>query len=243
MTLGERIKEYRRRAHLSQEKVAELVGVSRQAVTKWEADQSAPSTENLLKLAGILQISLDRLVENGEGAVQPHADPIGPSTAEQVYDLYKKDQDQKAAQRRAARKRNFCWGLLILCAYLLLFLLGRILCGEGENSSFLGWLLGWRSKYYLFGWLLSSRMYWIAMVISVVPAFFGKYRFSLVTLIAFFLGIFLGEWLGVYPPGIPYGHGHYGWAIWGGMFLAAIVAGILLEWLIASGRWAKWRRK
>lgn len=43
MALGDRIKECRQAAHLSQEKVAELLGVSRQAVTKWEANQSAPN--------------------------------------------------------------------------------------------------------------------------------------------------------------------------------------------------------
>ena len=42
MTLGERIKACRQHAGMSQEKVAELVGISRQAVTKWESDQSAP---------------------------------------------------------------------------------------------------------------------------------------------------------------------------------------------------------
>ncbi len=51
MSLGNRIKEFRQGKRMSQEKVAELVGVSRQAVTKWEADQTAPSTENLFKLA------------------------------------------------------------------------------------------------------------------------------------------------------------------------------------------------
>lgn len=54
MTLGEKIKACRQAAGMSQEKVAELVGVSRQAVTKWEANQSAPNTENLFKLAEIL---------------------------------------------------------------------------------------------------------------------------------------------------------------------------------------------
>ena len=53
MELGERIREARLRAHLSQEKVAELIGVSRQAVTKWESSQSAPSTDNLFKLAEV----------------------------------------------------------------------------------------------------------------------------------------------------------------------------------------------
>ena len=50
MSLGEKIKACRQNAGMSQEKVAELVGVSRQAVTKWEANQSAPNTENMFKL-------------------------------------------------------------------------------------------------------------------------------------------------------------------------------------------------
>ena len=52
--LGGRIREARRNAGLSQEKLAEQIGVSRQAVTKWEAGQAAPSTENLLRLAEAL---------------------------------------------------------------------------------------------------------------------------------------------------------------------------------------------
>ena len=59
MTLGERIKNQRSRAGLSQERVAELVGVSRQSVTKWESGQSAPSTENLFRLAEIFGTTVD----------------------------------------------------------------------------------------------------------------------------------------------------------------------------------------
>lgn len=67
MTLGEKIKEYRKRNKYSQEKLAELVGVSRQAVTKWETNQSAPSTVNLLKLADIYGTSLDELIHENTG--------------------------------------------------------------------------------------------------------------------------------------------------------------------------------
>ena len=62
MTLGTRIKEHRNHAKLSQEKVAELVGVSRQAVTKWESDQSAPTMDNLFRLAEIFGTTVDALV-------------------------------------------------------------------------------------------------------------------------------------------------------------------------------------
>ena len=66
MSLGERIKEQRKNSGLSQEKVAEFVGVSRQAVTKWEANQSAPSTENLFKLAEIFGTTVDMLLSSNE---------------------------------------------------------------------------------------------------------------------------------------------------------------------------------
>ena len=64
MTLGERIKEHRNRLGFSQEKIAELVNVSRQAVTKWEADKTIPCMENLITLADIFGISLSELSGN-----------------------------------------------------------------------------------------------------------------------------------------------------------------------------------
>lgn len=62
MTLGEKLKSCRTKKKLSQEKVAELVGVSRRAVTKWENNQTVPNSNNLITLASIYGISLDELV-------------------------------------------------------------------------------------------------------------------------------------------------------------------------------------
>ena len=49
--LGNRIKNLRNERHLSQEYVAEQIGVSRQSVSKWESGVSRPSTGNLICLA------------------------------------------------------------------------------------------------------------------------------------------------------------------------------------------------
>ena len=62
MTLGERIKNYRQRAGLSQEQLAEKINVSRQAVTKWENDSGMPGIDNLISLSKVMGISLDELV-------------------------------------------------------------------------------------------------------------------------------------------------------------------------------------
>lgn len=72
MTLGEKIKEQRTAHGLSQETLAEAMGVSRQAVTKWEADQSAPSSEKLITLAKLFHISLDELISNEITSSETH---------------------------------------------------------------------------------------------------------------------------------------------------------------------------
>ncbi|EFC94297.1 DNA-binding helix-turn-helix protein, partial [Hungatella hathewayi DSM 13479] len=63
-TLGKRIAYYRKLQGLSQEKVAEHIGISRQAVTKWENDNSRPNTDNLLQLSALFEIPLNELVSS-----------------------------------------------------------------------------------------------------------------------------------------------------------------------------------
>ena len=54
--------EARRQSGLSQKEVAEVLDVSRQAVSRWETGAAAPSTENLVELARLFGVSLDELV-------------------------------------------------------------------------------------------------------------------------------------------------------------------------------------
>ena len=65
MTIGERIAKCRKEKKLSQEYIAESLEVSRQAVSKWENDQSEPDTNNLIKLARLFNVSVEYLA-NGE---------------------------------------------------------------------------------------------------------------------------------------------------------------------------------
>ena len=50
MTLGQRIQELRKGLGLSQEELGERMGVSRQAISKWEGDQTIPELDNLIAL-------------------------------------------------------------------------------------------------------------------------------------------------------------------------------------------------
>ena len=61
-SLGEVLKEHRTRCSLTQEFVAEAMGVSRQAVSKWENGTADPSTSNLLKLAKLYGVTPEELI-------------------------------------------------------------------------------------------------------------------------------------------------------------------------------------
>lgn len=61
-SLGEAIREQRRRCGMTQEFVAESLGVSRQAVSKWESGASDPNTSNLLALAKLFGVSAEELL-------------------------------------------------------------------------------------------------------------------------------------------------------------------------------------
>ena len=67
MSFSENLKQIRSEHHLSQEELAELLDVSRQAVSKWEQGQAYPEVEKLLLLSSKLNISLDELMSNEIG--------------------------------------------------------------------------------------------------------------------------------------------------------------------------------
>lgn len=62
MTFGRRLQQVRKAAGLSQEQLGELVGMSRQAVSKWETEQAAPDIDTLALLCGVLGVSADELL-------------------------------------------------------------------------------------------------------------------------------------------------------------------------------------
>ncbi|MBE5851803.1 MAG: helix-turn-helix transcriptional regulator [Lachnospiraceae bacterium] len=84
MTLEEQIRNCRKQAGISQEKMAELIGVSRQAITKWENGTGTPDITNLVAIAELFQISLDELLMN-EKREKKQSEYLYVSTTE--YDI------------------------------------------------------------------------------------------------------------------------------------------------------------
>lgn len=71
MTTGQKIQALRKGRGLTQEQLAARLGVSRQAVSRWELDETLPDTQNLLPLKEALGVSIDTLLDSTRGLEEP----------------------------------------------------------------------------------------------------------------------------------------------------------------------------
>ena len=109
MSIGQRISELRKESGLSQEYVAEKIGVSRQAVSKWENDTTAPDTYNLIALAEMFDVSVEYI------ATGKKAEPS--QTVQPQIIIQQQEQPSEANDRRAV-------GFILLWMGILTFILG-----------------------------------------------------------------------------------------------------------------------
>ena len=84
MNFGQKLKEIRRNEGLSQEQLAEKIGVSRQAITKWETGKGMPDIENMMILSEIFKTTLDELVSQ---AIPQNAKKPTVYHSETSYDI------------------------------------------------------------------------------------------------------------------------------------------------------------
>ncbi len=71
MKLPEKILYYRKKAGLSQEALAEQIGISRQAISKWETGEAVPEISKLVSLAKVFNVSVDLLLSEDDFDEQP----------------------------------------------------------------------------------------------------------------------------------------------------------------------------
>lgn len=103
MDFGDRLKQIRASQGLSQEQLAEKIGVSRQAITKWETNRGLPDVENMIILAEIFKVTLDELIMQRSDEKEIKEELFESET---VYDI---DCDKHFDIRiGSARKINIC---------------------------------------------------------------------------------------------------------------------------------------
>ena len=132
MELAQRLAEARKARGLSQAEAAERLGVSRQAISRWETGAGIPTLDNLMQLGTLYQVSLDGLVY-GAGPAETEEVPGAPEMEAQIQG--------PEMTREPKRKRPVLLGAaLALAAVVMLGLvIGTLISGTKQDTNNIYW--------------------------------------------------------------------------------------------------------
>lgn len=128
MSIGERIVSLRKEQNISQSQLADLLEVSRQAVSKWENDQSSPDTLKLIKLAEVLDTEVEYLATGRKPVYEEP--PIVLNMVKKVDKVVEKVVEKPVIKRvvRIKYRRNLVELIAVgLICFLVGILIGRFL--------------------------------------------------------------------------------------------------------------------
>ena len=121
LEIANRLVQLRKSHHLSQEELAAKLGISRQAVSKWERAEASPDIDNLILLAQLYHISLDDLLQTGMASVatvEPQSNELQPPN---MVSANSQETEIHAQQRqRIYFLQHFPYPVLVTILYLLL---------------------------------------------------------------------------------------------------------------------------
>ena len=125
--IANRLVTLRKKNGLSQEELADKIGISRQAVSKWERAESSPDTDNLIALARLYGVSLDELLESSPESLEDDAfarqaqqsqENVAPSFANEssVWETDRRETDKE----KKGKWHSFPYPVIVTVIYLIL---------------------------------------------------------------------------------------------------------------------------
>lgn len=105
MTFGDKLAKLRREQNYTQEQFADILGVSRQSVSKWESDLAYPETDKLVKICELFNCSSDYLLLNGDD-VNPSQQPTDERPREQTVTL-----EIRVPEIKERKSKRTVWGM------------------------------------------------------------------------------------------------------------------------------------
>lgn len=126
LLIGTKIQEYRKTRGLSQEEFAAGVGVTRQAVSKWETDKAYPDLDKLVTICDILQIGIMELISEGGESKSEEPKSEEPSPTQVAAELESAGQALETKEIAAGKARGKgaylrLWAMLALIGGIFLF--------------------------------------------------------------------------------------------------------------------------
>ncbi len=124
MTIGTKIQNLRKQRGMSQEQLAEALGVSRQAVSKWEAEQSVPDIDKIISICDYFGVTTDYILRNTElPQTEPQSEPMVENTCISENNV---DEEIPEKQKKSALLLAVAIVLYILCVVPVIILQNEI---------------------------------------------------------------------------------------------------------------------
>ena len=133
LEIANRLVQLRKEYHLSQEELAEKIGISRQAVSKWERAESSPDTDNLILLSQLYHMSIDELLKTDAVKDNTNVDTVSnvssrnANATEFSYTTRSADTTQASDENRPANEdkttstwMKFPYPVLVTIIYLII---------------------------------------------------------------------------------------------------------------------------
>ena len=114
LMLGTKLADLRKRHGFSQEALAEKMGVSRQAVSKWERGESTPDTDTLIELAKLYEVSLDELVGHKKNTADNNTEK------KEAQNKKQSDKPIQVSPGLSSKLLKFPFPLVVVALYILL---------------------------------------------------------------------------------------------------------------------------
>jgi transcriptional regulator with XRE-family HTH domain len=130
MTFGEKIQKLRKEAGLSQEELSYQLGVSRQAISKWERDSGYPETEKIVRMSKIFNVTLDYLLNEEETQSKEMDNDSGLYVSREMAEgflAYQKRKFQKIAIAVGIMIGGLSLSFILDDIFILLFMLIMII--------------------------------------------------------------------------------------------------------------------
>lgn len=141
-TLGKRIVFHRKRLGLTQDQLAERLGVTAQAVSKWENDQSCPDIGTLPRLAEIFGVTTDELLGR---------EPAAPAFVGEVDEDDEDDGGIHIDIGLEPKTKALRWAHKLWFAIYILALAGLLIAAQLMQLDVSGWRLAWTTALLIFG--------------------------------------------------------------------------------------------
>ncbi len=99
MTFGDKLCKLRKESNITQEQLADYLGVTRQSISKWESGLAYPETDKIIKMSELFDCSLDYLLRDGETEKRRQTEPDGNTEYAKRYEL------------KERKSKKMLWGL------------------------------------------------------------------------------------------------------------------------------------